>query len=307
MKALVIGGCGFIGSHIVDALLARAHTVRVLDRHFERFRAPLQGVEYSIGNFADKMALAEALADIDTAFHLVSTTVPGTANLSPATDVHDNLISTIQLLDLMVDMKVQRLVFLSSGGTVYGVLGAESVREDHPLRPINSYGIVKVAIEHYLEMYRNVHGLESLIVRASNPYGPRQAHSGVQGVISTFLHRLHDSVPIEIWGDGSVVRDYLHVGDLAAFCVLAAEGTAAGAFNVGSGEGTSLNELLEILRTVTGLNVSARYKPGRLVDVPRSVLDITKAKTYFNWRPRISLEQGVAQTWAWLLAGERES
>jgi len=300
MNVLVIGGCGFIGSHVVDALVARGHSVRVFDRHFERFRPPLQGVEYSIANFADKMALAEAVAGIDTVLHLVSTTVPGTANLSPATDVRDNLIGTIQLLDLMVDLKVRRLVFLSSGGTVYGVLGAESVREDHPLRPINSYGIVKAAIEHYLDMYRNLHGLDSLIVRASNPYGPRQTHLGVQGVISTFLYRLREGVAMEIWGDGSIVRDYLHVDDLATFCALAAESAVSGAFNVGSGEGTSLNEIIEILRTVTGLDVSARYKPGRPVDVPRSVLDITKATTHFDWRPRIALEQGVAQTWAWL-------
>lgn len=305
MKALVIGGCGFIGSYVVDALLARGHSVRVFDRQPERFRPPVQGVEYAMGNFADKMAVAEAVAGTDTVLHLVSTTMPGTANLSPATDVRDNLIGTIQLLDLMVDLKVQRLVFLSSGGTVYGVLGAEPVREDHPLRPINSYGIVKVAIEHYLEMYRKVHGIESLIVRASNPYGPRQAHSGMQGVISTFLHRLHEGVPIEIWGDGSVIRDYLHAGDLAALCALAAEGTASGAFNVGSGEGTSLNEIIKMIRTTTGLSVSASYKPGRPVDVPRSVLDITKVTTHFDWRPSISLEQGVAQTWAWLLDSGR--
>lgn len=300
MKALVIGGCGFIGSHVVDALLARGHSVRVFDRQFERFRQPLQTVEYTIGNFADQMAVAEALSGIDTVLHLVSTTVPGTGNLSPATDVRDNLIGTIQLLDLMVDTKVRRLVFLSSGGTVYGILDASSVTENHPLRPINSYGIVKVAIEHYLGMYRRVHGLESLIVRASNPYGPRQAHSGVQGVISTFLHRVHEGVPIEIWGDGSVVRDYLHVADLAAFCAIAAEGAGSGPFNVGSGEGTSLNEIIEIVRSVTGLDVSPTYKPGRPVDVPRSVLDITRAKTEFEWRPTVSLEQGVAQTWAWL-------
>jgi UDP-glucose 4-epimerase len=305
MKILVIGGCGFIGSHVVDALLARGHSMRVFDRQPERLRPPLQRVEYSIGNFADKMAVAEALVGIDTVIHLVSTTMPGTANLSPATDVRDNLIGTLQLLDLMVDIRVKRLVFLSSGGAVYGVTGATPVLEDHPLRPINSYGIVKVAIEHYLEMYRNVHGLNSLSVRASNPYGPRQAHFGVQGVISTFLQRLHEGAPIEIWGDGSVVRDYLHVGDLALFCALAAEGTASGAFNVGSGEGTSLNEIIEMLRRVTGLGVSAQYTPGRPVDVPRSVLDITKATTGFDWRPRISLEPGVAQTWAWVCGGGR--
>jgi UDP-glucose 4-epimerase len=153
MKALVIGGCGFIGSHVVDALLASGASVRVFDRQHERFRPPLRGVEYCIGDFADKMAVAEALTGMDTVLHLVSSTFPGTANLAPAIDVRDNLINTLGLLDLMVEMRIPRLLFLSSGGTVYGAPDRVPVPEDHPLRPINSYGIVKVAIEHYLEMY----------------------------------------------------------------------------------------------------------------------------------------------------------
>jgi UDP-glucose 4-epimerase len=299
MRALVIGGCGFIGSHVVDALVKRGDSVRVFDRQYERFREPLPGVEYCLGDFADQMALVEALTGVDVVFHLVSTTFPGTANLSPTTDVRDNLIGSLRLLDLMVETKVGRIVFLSSGGTVYGVPDIVPVPEDHPLRPINSYGIVKVAIEHYLEMYRHLRGIASLVVRASNPYGPRQSHSGVQGVISTFLSRVHEKQPIEIWGDGSVTRDYLHVADLARFCVLAGASDRVGPFNVGSGEGRSLNEIIDVIRRVTCADIMPQYKPGRPVDVPRSVLDISRATKSFEWRPNISLIDGIDQTWTW--------
>lgn len=300
MKSLVIGGCGFIGSHVVDSLLARHHSVRVFSRHPEIFRQPLAHVDYRVGDFGDSVALASALDGADTVFHLVSTTFPGTANLDPQGDVRDNLINTLNLLDLMVAAGVKRIIFMSSGGTVYGAPDHVPVREDHPLRPINSYGIVKVAIEQYLAMYRSLHGISSLVVRASNPYGPRQAHSGVQGVISTFLQRAHDEEEIEIWGDGSVVRDYLYVADLADFCVMAAAGEHVGPFNVGSGEGHSLNDILDVIRKVTGFGISPRYKPARPVDVPRSILDISRAKTAFGWRPKISLADGVERSWKWL-------
>lgn len=201
---------------------------------------------------------------------------------------------------MMAEMRIPRLLFLSSGGTVYGPPDQVPVAEDHPLRPINSYGIVKVAIEHYLAMYRQLHGIQSLAVRASNPYGPRQSHSGVQGVISTFLRRVHAGEPIEVWGDGSVVRDYLYVSDLAEFCVLAAGSAEVGAFNVGSGEGRSLNEIIEIISSVTGSGIRPHYKPGRPVDVPRSVLDISRAEKCPGWRPTIPLADGVGQAWEWL-------
>lgn len=300
MRALVLGGCGFIGSHLVDALAAQGHFVRVLDRQPERFRPPLRGIEYCYGEFSDQMAVIEALTGIDTVFHLVSTTFPGTANVDPVADIRDNLINTIRLLDSMLALKVGRILFLSSGGTVYGAPDVVPVPEDHPLRPTGSYGIVKVAIEQYIEMYRKLHGLSSVIVRASNPYGPRQSHTGVQGVISTFLKRVHDGQPIEIWGDGTVVRDYLHVADLASCCLRAAASDHFGAFNAGSGEGRTLNDIVDVIRLVTGADVAPIYKRARAVDIARSVLDVSRAKTMLDWTTSITLEEGVGQSWDWL-------
>ncbi len=304
MKVLVLGGCGFIGSHVVDQLLAGQHTVRVFDRQPERFRPPLRGVDYRMGNFGDRMALIDALSGVDAVVHLVSTTFPGTADLDPKTDVIDNLAGTITLLDCMGGLGISRVLFLSSGGTVYGIPDTVPIPEHHPLRPINSYGIVKVAIEHYLEMYRRTRALSPIIVRASNPYGPRQGHKGVQGVVTTFLSRLLANEQIEIWGDGSVVRDYLHVVDLAELCARMISSPKVGAYNAGSGVGTSVTEIVDVLRRVTDRKIDPVYKAGRALDVPRSVLDIERAGIDFGWSPRIALDAGISETWDWMRAND---
>ncbi len=302
MKALILGGCGFIGSHVVDALLADNCLVRVFDQHQECFRPARQGVDYIFGDFSNQTLMLEALTGIDTVFHLISTTFPGTANIDPQADVTDNLINTLKLLKAMIDLGIPRILYLSSGGTVYGVPEITPIPEDHPLRPINSYGIVKAAIEHYLEMYRREGKLSSIIIRPANPYGPRQAHTGVQGVIATFMKRALDGRPIEIWGDGTVVRDYFHVEDLAKLCATAAASEAGGPFNAGSGTGTSLNDIIASIAVVTGVEVARVYKPARSVDVPNSVLDVTRAAAVFGWKPRIALQDGLEDCCAWFRA-----
>lgn len=302
MKAAVLGGCGFIGSHVVDALQASGHSVTVFDRFKERYRDPLPGVDYMLGDFADKMALAEALSGKDTVFHLISTTFPGTASLDPKADVAGNLLGTLTLLETMKTLGIRRIVYLSSGGTVYGHAPSHPIPEDYPLNPINSYGIVKVAIERYLEMYARSEGLLPIAIRAANPYGPRQGHTGIQGVIATFMRRVRDGQPIEIWGDGTVVRDYLHVSDLAELCVTAAESDVCGAVNAGSGRGQSLLDVIDVLAEVSGRSIVKNFKPGRQIDVPYSVLDIGKAQTLLGWHPRTPFVEGVRETWNWMLS-----
>jgi UDP-glucose 4-epimerase len=300
MRALVIGGSGFIGSHLVDALLEQGKKVRVFDRAPERFRATPAGVEFVQGEFGDSATLAEALADVDQVFHLVSTTVPATSNLDPVADIQGNLINTVRLLELMRGAGVKRLVFLSSGGTVYGIPMTDPVTEDHPLRPISSYGIVKVAIENYLLMEQHLHGLSPLILRASNPYGPRQGHGGVQGVIGTFLWKIAQGEPVQIWGDGSVVRDFIHVRDMAALCSIASDTELTGSFNAGSGRGHSINDIIGTITNVVGRDVKPVHKPGRGFDVPRVVLDISAIRQATGWSPCLTLEEGIVETWDWV-------
>ena len=300
MRVLIIGGCGFVGSHVVDRCLAAGLRVRVLDRAPETCRAPLPNVDYVRGDLGDHPCLADLLADADAVVHLASTTVPSSSNLDPVADISGNLVPLVRLLSAMRESGPRKLVFLSSGGTVYGIPTADPVPEIHPLRPICSYGIVKAAMEHYLHMERHLHGLQVIVLRAANLYGPRQGRIGLQGVIGTYLHNLTRDRPIEIWGDGSVVRDFLHVRDIADLCHRALLAPVSGCFNAGSGRGTSISELIGHIRQTVGRPVSPTHRPGRGFDVPRVVLDIAKAQATLGWTPRIGLEQGLAETWEWM-------
>lgn len=300
MKILVIGGCGFIGSHVVDRLLRQGHEIRIFDLREENFRLALPGVDYRLGDFTDREAIADAVEGVDAVFHFVSTTFPSTAARDPKRDVRENLIGTQQLVEVMLEAGIKRLLFLSSGGTVYGIPETTPIPETHPLRPISSYGITKAAIEHNLEMFRRTGGLSPIIIRASNPFGPRQGHTDVQGVVATFFNRIANGEPIEIWGDGSVVRDYIDVQELADFCVLAGTSGREGIYNAGCGEGTSLIELLDAMQQVTGRDVVPTFKPGRPTDVPVSVLDCAAARRDFGWAAEKDLRTSLAETWEWV-------
>jgi UDP-glucose 4-epimerase len=304
MKVLLIGGCGFIGSHVVDRLLAHGLRVRVYDRRPELFREPVDGVEYVLGDLADTAQIYEAMSGTGAIIHLASTSVPATSNLDPVADITGNLVATVRLLEMMRAAGLKKMVYLSSGGTVYGIPETDPVAEDHPLRPISSYGIVKVAIENYLHMEHRLHGLQPVILRASNPYGPRQGHTGIQGIIGTHLWRIARGEQVEVWGDGSVVRDFIHVRDLAELCVRAVLSDAVGSYNAGSGEGSSIRQIVaSIDRTVQadgGAPVRPVYTPGRNFDVPRVVLDISRARSALGWAPQTGLDDGIAESWAWV-------
>lgn len=300
MHILVLGGCGFIGSHVVDVLCERGHTVRVLDRQPEAFRPPKRDVEYVKGDFCDGAQLSEALMRVDAVAHLVSTTVPATSNIHPVADIDGNLISTVRLLESMRSIGIRNLVYLSSGGTVYGIPNSDLIHEDHPQNPISSYGIVKLSIEKYIHMESYLHNLRPCVLRVSNPYGPRQGHGGVQGVIGTYLWRIARGQPIEIWGDGSVVRDFVYVRDVAELCADALESDRSGVFNAGFGSGASILDIVRLISDAVGHEVVPVFKEGRKFDVPRAVLDITRAMQQFGWAPKISLRDGIGVTWDWV-------
>lgn len=300
MKSLVIGGNGFIGSHLVDALLLAGHKVRVLDRRKETFRLPLQEVEYCLVDFNDVHALAKALEKIDIVFHLLSTTVPSTSNLDPVEDIDSNLKGTVKLLQLMVQKKISRIVYLSSGGTVYGIPHVIPIPETHALSPLCSYGIVKIAVEHFLFMFQEIHGIQPIVLRAANAYGERQGHEGVQGIIGTLLKRINSEESIDIWGDGSIIRDFIHVSDLVDLCMRAGTGNKRGIFNAGNGKGYSISEILSIAENITQRPVKKTFRPSRTFDIPTVVLDISKAKSVFGWNPEIEISEGISKTWQWL-------
>lgn len=301
MKALVLGGNGFIGSHLVDRLLSDGYDVTVFDRAEERYRAPLDKVTYLFGEFGNRGLLAEALHDIDIVFHLISTSVPKTSNDDPAYDVQSNVVETLYLLEKCVESGITKVVYISSGGTVYGRPVLLPVAEDARHEPECSYGITKLTIEKYLALYRQLYGLDYVVVRPSNPYGPRQNPNGIQGVIPVFLGRVAKGESIEIWGDGEVVRDYLYIDDLVdGICRAAFTTASVRIFNIGSGEGVSLNRLVAAIREVTGKNVAVSYSPSRCFDVPAIYLDISRAREQLGWQQRTLLEDGIRQTWKFI-------
>jgi UDP-glucose 4-epimerase len=298
---LVLGGNGFIGTHLVDALLDKGLSVRVYDRSPSRLRETPQGAEYVEGELGNYGLIREAVEGIEVVYHLISTTLPKTSNDDPIYDVRSNLIDTLQLLEACVEGGVRKVIFASSGGTVYGLPHTVPITEDHPTNPITSYGIVKLAIEKYMDLFRHLHGLGYTVVRISNPYGPYQNPGGQQGAIAVFLHHLRTGQPITIWGDGRVVRDYIYVTDLVDALVLAAEvESGRKVLNVGSGRGTSLNELISLINEVTGERPEVKYVAGRALDVPANVLDVARACEELGWRPKTALDYGIACTWHWI-------
>jgi UDP-glucose 4-epimerase len=297
MSVLVIGGNGFIGSRLVAALIARNDKVAVLDRFSARPDMDWSSTRYFQGDFHDADVLWEALQGVDTVYHLASSTVPSTADADPVADIQGNLIGTHRLLQAMRSHGVRRFCYFSSGGTVYGNPDAVPVPETHALRPISSYGIVKVAIEHYLAMSHRQGWLDPVIIRPSNPYGPGQATRGIQGAIAVFLGRALAGEGIQIWGDGDTVRDYIHIDDLIDLSLRAVESGRGGVFNAGSGVGVSLNALCDCIRAVTGAELPVQYQPGRAFDVREIVLDVARARQELGWRPFIDLHEGVGSTW----------
>jgi UDP-glucose 4-epimerase len=302
MRTLVIGGNGFIGSHVVEALQKVADDIRVLDVGARRSDVDWSGVDYRQGAFTVQTDLDDALKGVDRVYHLASTTVPGTSNANPVSDIECNLIGTVKLLERMRAKGVNRIVYFSSGGTVYGNPTKLPIGEDHPTHPISSYGIVKLSVEKYLQMYQSLHGLCPLILRPANPYGPRQGTTGIQGVIAAFFARHRRGEPIRVWGDGTIVRDYIYVSDLSALTVKAGQSAIAGVFNVGSGRGYSLNQVIASMADILGSPLVVERLPGRDFDVREVVLDITRAQTVFSWFPSVSLDEGLKRTWQWLVS-----
>jgi UDP-glucose 4-epimerase len=308
VKLVVVGGTGFIGSHVVAMARAAGHTVCVLSRRAGMVGAEYRDVEYrrlDLGRPEDRRALPAILHDAGAVLHLASSTVPGTGDRAPAADVQDNLIGLIAILEAMGAAGLGRLIYLSSGGAVYGPPETVPIREDHRLSPISSYGIVKVAAEQYIRLFARNRGISAVILRPSNPYGEGQAGTGVQGLVGTLLARALSGEPVAVWGDGTTLRDYLHVRDLADLILRATESRAEGTFNAGSGRGTSVNEMIDRVRRVTGRSLEVSYGPARSVDAPVSILDATAARATFGWEPRIDLDKGLRLTWDWSLLQHR--
>ncbi|OGR00768.1 MAG: NAD-dependent epimerase [Deltaproteobacteria bacterium RIFOXYD12_FULL_50_9] len=303
-RFLILGGTGFIGSHLCDALLSAGHTVRLfnrLGRPLYRKFAEHEQVELMSGDFYSTADVEQAVLGCHVIFHLISTTLPKSSNDDPIYDVESNVIATLRLLNAARHSGVEKIVFVSSGGTVYGVPRSVPISETHPTNPVCSYGIGKLTIEKYLHLYKILHGLNYCILRLANPFGERQRVNAAQGAVAVFMNRAIHNLPIEIWGDGSVVRDYIYITDIADALVKAAFYSGKERlFNIGSGNGKSLNDILAEIEGLLDRPVARTYLPGRVFDVPANVLDIVHAQKHLAWSPQVSFKEGLARTLRWL-------
>jgi UDP-glucose 4-epimerase len=306
-RCLVLGGSGFIGSHLVELLLKDGIDVKIFSRSSSvptRLVASRDRVELSVGDFHDAESLARAVKGCDLVYHLIATTVPTTSNRDMVFDANSNLIATLRLLEICVRENVRQIIFSSSGGTVYGKAEDRPIPEDHSTEPRCSYGILKVAIERYLELFRIQYGLDYTILRISNCYGPRLPINGEQGVVGVFLDRLRRGDPITLWGDGSIRRDYVYVTDVAlALRAALGQRSPFKVFNIGTGIGTSLLDLIEMMERTTGCRFRILRQEAREVDVTVNILDASRARKYLSWEATTPLEQGLVNTWKWIQAG----
>ena len=300
LRCLVLGGGGFIGTNLCRALAEKVTLVRGFGRRAP-FIGSLQGVDWLTGDFSDPTSLANAVAGCDTVFHLITSTTPASANVDRIADLQLNVASTLKLLEICKAEGVRRVIFVSSGGTVYGRRVEVPTSEDSATDPITAYGIGKLAIEKYLALYEYIDGLDYRVLRVANPYGPFQLGTKNQGAINTFLKRALDGKEIEIWGNGSVVRDYIYVDDVVHALELSAVHQGKDRiFNVASGHGYSLTELVELIQATLGVELRVRFSRERAVDVPISILDISRARSSLNWAPRVSIEDGLIRTIQWM-------
>lgn len=301
-RVILIGGSGFIGTHLSRYLLEQGALPVVVDW----VEPSVEGVEYHQGDFRTLADLQPGLLSGAEAIYLLAwTTKPQSANDDPAYDLETNVLAGIHFLDGVTRLgNAPRIIYISTGGAVYGNAGTDAVSEGHAVEPINAYGISKLTFERYLDLYHRTHGLDYLIFRPGNPYGEGQSPSSSQGAIAVFLGHLVRGETIEIWGDGLVVRDYLHISDLVSALgrglKYRPDQGGPRVFNLGSGVGRSLNEVVAAIESATKREVRVEYKAGRKVDVPSIILDCSAARDFLGWTPSVEFQDGLLRTWNWL-------
>lgn len=297
-RIFVTGGSGFVGRNTIPALLHGSCQVVALQHiHpiFPRKHDGLEIVRGAIGRPSRK--LRSEIDRCDTLLHLAGASTPASTAMDPSLDVRANLMPTLALLQMASGTRIKRIVSISSGGTIYGVPNYSPIDESHPTIPTSPYGVVKLAIEQMIRLWAVQQAVEYIILRVANPYGPHQNGLGDQGVIGTWLPRVLNDQPLVVWGDGSVIRDYIYVGDvadaLAIGCTRA--NLASGIYNIGTGTGVSLREVAQTLAEVTGRSAKLQFEPGRPFDPPINILSSKLFGAATGWRASTTFREGIVK------------
>jgi len=287
-KVLVTGATGFIGGHVVELLREKGYDVR--------------GISTSDGDLLDSDFCDREVSGCDTVIHLAWSTSPYSSILDPKNDIATNVNGAISLFQSCLRNGSPKIVFVSSGGTVYGSTDQIPIPESHPILPLSSYGISKSTVERYLHLFHRNDKLSYTVLRGANAYGPGQNFSNGHGVIGQWLNCTAQGKEITVYGDGSNIRDFLYVSDFAEAIANSVEHSEkASTLNIGSGRGHSLMEVIEAIGSITDLNPIIKFDQRRPFDVPSNVLDCTKALVSMNWKPKVDLEEGIRRTWKWML------
>jgi UDP-glucose 4-epimerase len=313
MRILVTGGAGFIGSHIVDACIDAGHQVVVVDDLSTGTRANLniRARWYQVDLRSGELDAVVAAERPDVISHQAAQVSVKRSVDDPVLDASINVVGTLRLLEAARRHGVARIVFASTGGAIYGEIEEGVADENHPCRPVSPYAIAKLSVEHYLESYRLAHGLETVVLRYANVYGPRQDPHGEAGVVAIFIRKILAGLRPTIFGDGEYVRDYVFVDDVVranlTALTLPLGRRTPDVFNIATGVPTTVNALWQALAAIAGTRLDPVSAAPRAGDVRRSVLDPTRAKRELSFAPDVGLPEGLARTWAWFAARAAEA
>ena len=301
MKVLLTGGAGFIGSWVGEALIADGNEILIVD---DLSTGNIQNIpkdaKFVKADIRDRARLEKIFEDFKpevVSHHAAQMNVRNSLE-DPIFDAQVNILGTINLLELSIQHEIKKFMFASTGGAIYGEPEVIPCTEDTLPAPISPYGISKYAVEQYLNYYKVVHGLSRVVLRYSNVYGPRQNPHGEAGVVAIFCDRIKHGNPCEIFGDGKQTRDYIYVEDVARANILSLNAKDV-ILNVGTAIETSVNDIVNKLKTVTNRHTQVVYGPRRSGEVDRIALEIKRAEELLGWSPHVNLEDGLSKTWEW--------
>jgi len=302
MKILLLGGAGFIGTNLAIQLAKDpSNEITVADRDplfFQQIdKLKLPNVRTAVSDLSPDADYDFLLAGQEIVYHLISTSMPTNSNRHIPEELKANVLLSANLFEACVRQKTKKVVFISSGGTVYGKESACPLGEETPTNPISSYGVQKITIEKLLYLYNYMYDLDYRIIRLANPYGPYQRPNGVLGAVTTFTWKAIRGEQIEVYGDGSVIRDFIYIDDAIRGILKIADGNASEhVFNLGSGQGTSIRQVLETVEEALGVRLNVKYTEARPVDVPVNYLDISRYESAFGPLHPIQLAEGIRKT-----------